>query len=84
MVQSLPAGTRPSPFKLRLCSWLNPAFLIPRKVRSNGKCLGYPSALCLKLELTCGNCFSQEPHDDGRSERQDPTGCVSVCVKASV
>lgn len=49
MVQSLTAGTPPSPFKPRLCSRLNPAFLTPGKVHGNGKCLGSVSVVYLKL-----------------------------------
>lgn len=35
-----PPSCHPSPYKNRLlCSWLNPSFLIPRKVDRDGKCL---------------------------------------------
>lgn len=70
---SLPAGPPPSPFKPRLCSWLNPAFLIPRKVYRDGECLIGKCGLLESLPgLTYGNRFSQEPHMDGGSEQRDP------------
>lgn len=70
---SLPAGPPPSPFKPRLCSWLNPAFLIPRKVHRDGECLIGKCGLLESLPgLTYGNWFLQEPHMDGGSEQRDP------------
>lgn len=70
---SLPAGTSPSPFKPRLCSCLNPAFLISRKVHREDKCLICKCGLLESLlGLTYGNCFFQEPHVDGGSKQGDP------------
>lgn len=74
-MQSLPAGTPPSLFKPRLCSWLNPAFLIPKKVHRDGKCLICKCGLLENLPgLTCGNCFFREPRVGGGSEQGDPVG----------